>query len=726
MKNKYYLKIFLIVATVLLVYGCRHWDNFTTYFNTYYNANRLLKESEEEFAYQDEKKRITPRVFIPEPRIVTPDVPTSAPPPFLEGFIVSQQKLQPVKIKLDSVIIKGSKILAKHPRSDFIEGTLYLMAKAYFYRNEWLPSQIKCSELIDRFPEGDLSPDAHLLYSENLLIQRKFSAGKTMLSRTVDIAWYKKRYDILSEAFSLQAELALYERDIEGALKPYKQAIAQAEDDEIKAKWQVDLAALLYRLHRFPEAEKNFAKAHSFSPDYVTEFEAYLYQALSLIRMGEYDKGLKIVSDLESDGNNQEWLAWAFAARMTVARMKKEEKEFETAEKFADSAYMNNHALLAVYFEKGMDYYFADNYLNARKYFARTRNVRSVVYATSERMYALLNSLDQKQQSAKPFLTQYSQGTITDTSRIMLAQYTFEAGRIFEQLGRQDSALSYYKAAIEYSPPQHNASAKYLYVYARSIQASNLMLYDSLMEVVAEKYPLTEHGKEALQKLGYTAKFVIDTVAELYVSGSKLRENKEFPFAIIQFLKIYNDYPKSKLAPKALYSVGWIFEKDLKLVDSALHYYRLLMEKYPYSEYAKDVNLSVVYLLALQSGEPLPDSLKPRETKLIPKPPVLMLQQQNLNTDKSVETPAQKKDSTKKGGINLDFNPTDLLNDPGKLLKNAKETFTNPENLVPDIKTNIPLNLLQQNPDSTNKKIENPVEENELKEPGEEEEKPKK
>ena len=179
-------------------------------------------------------------------------------PAFMGEFIISKSKLQPVRVKLDSVLIKGSKILSKKSESDYIEGTLYLMAQAYFYRSEWLPCEVKCGELIDIFPTGKKSPDAHLLLAKSLLIQKKFDYGKKVLSRTVDIAWQLERYDILSEAFRLQADLAIYQDDEEGALRPYKQAVAQTSDGTLKAKWQLDLAALLYSLRQYDRAEKAF------------------------------------------------------------------------------------------------------------------------------------------------------------------------------------------------------------------------------------------------------------------------------------------------------------------------------------------------------------------------------------------------------------------------------------------------------------------------------------
>ena len=209
-------------------------------------------------------------------------------------------------MKLDSIIIKGSKILANHPNSDYIEGTLYLMAKSFFYQNEWLSSETKCLEMLDTYPDGDWSPDGHLLLAENQLIQRKFRMGRKTLSRTVDIAWQLKRYDILSEAFRLEAELSLYEDDLDGALRPYLQAVAQTDDGMMKAQWQTDMAMLLYRMSRYKDAAEQFALVHKYSPNYIPEFEAYLYRAISLAHLGEFEEAEDILDALDSDGNNDD------------------------------------------------------------------------------------------------------------------------------------------------------------------------------------------------------------------------------------------------------------------------------------------------------------------------------------------------------------------------------------------------------------------------------------
>ena len=611
------LAIALVAIILLAVSSCEQYDNFTTYFNTYYNAERIMKEAEDEFDYHDEKKRVTPRVQIPKPEFFIDEQKSLGPPQFMKEFVISQQKLQPVENKLDSIEIKGSKVLSYHPKSNYIEGMLFLMSKAYFYQNAWLNSQIKSSELIDRYPTGDFSPDAHLLMAKNYLIQRKFFEGNTLLSRTVDISWQKERYDILSEAFRLQAELALYENDIEGAYRPYLQAIAQSNDNDLKAKWQLELASLLFRIGKFDKSEKEFGKVMRYGPDYLTAFEAKLYRASSLARLGRFEEAEEIFEELENDGKYEEWQAHVFAERINMLRIENKDDELNEAEKFADSAYVAHQALMGAYFETGMKYFKEKDYTKARIYFARSKGAKSSVLETSQRLYYLINELDTKRQQVYPYMKMIDSGMVFDDSLSMkIASNLFEVGRVHEQLGNPDSARNYYQLSMTVSPVLNQSSARYYYAYSRSIKEINPFLSDSILDVIAQRYPLTDYGKEAMLSLGYTNEFVIDTVAELFESGDKLRKIQDYTNSVVQFTKLYEGYPEHKFAPKAIYTIGWLYEHDKPIPDSALYYYRMLIQKYPDSEYAADVRLCVAFLLAKRSGGELPDSLK---TKVVVK-----------------------------------------------------------------------------------------------------------
>ncbi|MBI5325545.1 MAG: tetratricopeptide repeat protein [Ignavibacteriae bacterium] len=664
-----YLAPISLGLLMLVIDGCKQYDNFTTYYNTYYNAERLIKETEEDFEYQEEKKRVKPRIIIPDNKMYVPALPKSGPPPFLNEIIISQQKLQPVKTKLDSIIIKGSKILSKHPKSNYIEGTLYLMAMSFFYQNQWINSQIKCSELIDKYPDGELSPDAHLLMAKDYLIQRKFSAGQVLLSRTVDIAWQKKRYDILSEAFRLEAELALFLNDTEGALRPYKQAIVQCEDDEQRARWQLDLAALQYRIGMFEKAEKSFQRVHDYSPDYLGIFEALLYEAASKTRLGKYEEAEQILDRLDGDGKFQEWRANILAERMNILRLQRKDTLFNKLTVYADSSYPNNDAISTVYYEMGMDNYNQNKYVYARNYFARSKIIKTPVSNSADRMYKLLNSWESKRNVTVPLMQRWAiHDTLNDSTLSVFALNLFETGRIHEQLGNTDSAEFYYKLAKDVSPPSEKASARYLYVYARFIEDKEPVETDSILDYLVQAFPTTEYGIDSRKRLGYTDEFLIDTVAEIYKSGVSLRKNKEYQYALQQFLSIYDKYPQNNFAPRALYSVGWTYENDLRNRDSAIHYYLLLMEKYPNSEYARDIRSVVDFTVASKEGK-IPDSLRAR---------TLIKYEKNLKID---TVAIQSTEKGKKNKSEFD-SPLDIINKPKEFLKSLTEPFSEPEKML--------------------------------------------
>lgn len=693
LNNKLHV-IFAMALLMLIIAGCAKYDNFTAYFNTYYNMERLTKESESEFEFQDEKKRIQPRIFIPQPEFYVSNEELTGPPPFMAELIVSKSKRQPVETKLDSIVIKGSKILARRPKSNYVEGSLYLMAKSFYYREDWLNSQVKCSELIDKFPAGDFSPDAHLLFSKNLLVQRKFYAGEIMLSRTVDIAWQKKRFDILSEAFRIQAELALFQNDLEKALRPYRQAIAQSDDGELRAKWQVDMAALLYRMGDFKRAEIEFAKVTRFSPDYLQTFEAYLYRAGSLIRLGRFYEGDKILNDLAKDGKFEEWLPYVYAQMLQSMRMKTldtNEKVLNSngetitqkqkidslfaMEKFADSAYVNNPSLISYYFERGMDYYKANDWGRAKNLFAKSRMVKTPVTSTSDRLYTLLNNWDSKRRETDKYLNKpESIAELTDSMKVGLCMNLFELGRIHEELGFKDSVEFYFAYSAGIAPLNLPESSRFLYAYSRVLKEKNPEKADSLLDVIVNTHPLTEFGKDARISLGYTEAFVIDTAAEFYSSGLNLMKVKDYNFSVNQFTKVYTLFPKHKLAPKSLYTIGWIFEKDLQIYDSALVYYRLLVDKYPNSEYAKDIRYSHDFKLVLNTGSEIPDSLKMKEFPVYVPLPVKTGGMDDVERQQKIDAEKKLRDNQVK---ELLKDPSKFLNEPGKMLKDPMELLKN-------------------------------------------------
>ncbi|MCL2039645.1 MAG: tetratricopeptide repeat protein [Bacteroidetes bacterium] len=432
-------KIILITIGILIliavITGCksRSYDNFTTYFNTFYNEERLMKECEEEFEFQSEKRRGTPRILVPVTDNPVLNSVEGSAPAFLAGMKVDRAARQAVQSKLDSILAKGSKIIAKS-KNDYIVPSLYLMAKSFFYKEEWLASQIKCSELIDKDPVGKYSADAHLLLATNLLMQGKYDAGLTILSRTVDIAWLNERYDILTQAFNIEAEMALYYGDLEGAIRPYFQAIAQSDDRKQQAIWQNELAGILFRMKKYDRAERAYSKVLTFRTDLATEYEAKLYRASCLIRLGRDYEADRILVRLDEDGKFEEWKDYVATQRLIQTMLTGDSTKIKYTEFMYDSLHPQSQVMSAYHYEKGVIEFEKGNFVNARSYIAKSRTSRiQLISQPSNKIFMFMN---QREIALKNIADTYQEVTKLELEK---KEYEFEQQRLLEAMNNPDN-----------------------------------------------------------------------------------------------------------------------------------------------------------------------------------------------------------------------------------------------------------------------------------------------
>lgn len=591
--------------------GCQLWWNAEAYFNTYYNMHRLMKEVESEFEYYDETRRTErPRVLVPDSVLPEPLEATELPT-FLRAYVIEPPKLQVVQQRLDSILRKGSKLLALRARSELVDDALLLMAQTFFYRGEWLPAQVKCQELLQLFPNSPLAADAQLLLAKSYLMQRKIALGKRTLSRTIDAAWRQGRSDILAEAYRLLAELALAQGDAEGALRPYRHAVAIEPDARLRARWQLELAALLYRLRRYEEAAAAFQQVLRYSPELVVEFEARLYRAAALIRSGGLAEAEALLQQLKSSRRYAQWVGYVLAQELTLRRRAgASDEELRRIERQADSAFSGNPALLAAHYEYGLELLQQGDLRRAQRYIARATVARSPVFARAQYYNRLLARWEQATATVES-ARQRAPEELPDTLRTRVADALYELGRVYAQLGKADSVERFYRAALRWYEEGNPRRARALLALGEWLRSNNPAESDSLLEQVVWRYPATPYSAYARQLLGYTEEAVVDTAAELYRSGMLLQAIGEYAFAQRQWQRVVEGYPESPYAPKALYALGWLYERRLGHRDSALAYYAELVARYPQTPYAREVYTSVLYALAHREGVPV-DSIQQR------------------------------------------------------------------------------------------------------------------
>ncbi|HEX9251936.1 MAG TPA: hypothetical protein VF870_06815, partial [Ignavibacteriaceae bacterium] len=182
-----------------------------------------------------------------------------------------------------------------------------------------------------------------------------------------------------------------------------------------------------------------------------------------------------------------------------------------------------------------------------------------------------------------------------DSAKTVLAKNTLELGNLFlTDLDVPDSSYYLYKKILDdYNSPVYYPNTLYaLGSYYLTINEKEKA--DSLFEIIYNDYQNRSIVNAAADKLNKPLiDLNFDPAKDQYASAEDLMLGGNYSQSLNKFLNIYREYPKSTIAPQALYTSGWILENDLFLLDSAASVYDTLIAKYPKSVYVKNVSKKI-------------------------------------------------------------------------------------------------------------------------------------
>jgi outer membrane protein assembly factor BamD (BamD/ComL family) len=220
-----------------------------------------------------------------------------------------------------------------------------------------------------------------------------------------------------------------------------------------------------------------------------------------------------------------------------------------------------------------------------------------------------------------------------DSLNSLIAGVKFELGNLFfTELNVPDSTFYYYNDVVFNYPLSSNTPKMLFALGSYFLTVNDSLKADSLFNVVYDNYKNDRIVNEAAKKLGKSEiDFADDPAEDLYLKSENEMFSSNYDVAIEGFYEIFNNYPKSQMAPKSLYTIGWILENNLNYPDSAAAVYDTLSMKYKKSEYAKAVSKKLNFYkaeqkrirqaiqdsLALVKEEAIQDSIRKAEEEAI-------------------------------------------------------------------------------------------------------------
>lgn len=243
------------------------------------------------------------------------------------------------------------------------------------------------------------------------------------------------------------------------------------------------------------------------------------------------------------------------------------------------------------------------------------------------------------------------------------------ANSFFNDMDLPDSAEYYYKKILSDNPKKSILSETYYALATVYSTTDRKEKADSLFRIVYENYKNTPLALSSAKKLGLIEEdSKIDPAENFYVEAEKKYYNNKYSEAISDFRSIIKQYPKSKFSPRSAYYIAFIFENDIKDIDSTTASYEYLSKTFPGSDIANKVKKR-------QSVYQEEKNKREREKGIV-KPPVQSANPSVVNTVVN-NIPKTAQDSSK--GKPAGQKNVQLLNQP-----NTKLPMKDSVNVLPD------------------------------------------
>ncbi|AFH49984.1 TPR repeat-containing protein [Ignavibacterium album JCM 16511] len=275
------IKIIFVLSLLLTLSSCSVWQNFTTYFNLWYNIKTLFSDAEKDI--QSQKKDL----FSNEPLVLS----------------------NTARNNLTKVIEKCSELLQFHSNTAFVDDALLILGKSFYYQSNFQKAKRKFEELLATNPDEDLILEANLWIAKCDMQLKNYSQGLAGLKRVRDEALEKEIDFIIKDSFVEEIRYRIAQKELATAIELAKQFAEAADDDELKANIYFEVGNLYYQTDSYENAVEYYSKVFEYSPDIDTEIKASIRYGKALRESDKAEESVNFFSDLKKKDKFSESLA---------------------------------------------------------------------------------------------------------------------------------------------------------------------------------------------------------------------------------------------------------------------------------------------------------------------------------------------------------------------------------------------------------------------------------
>ncbi|MFZ2324749.1 MAG: tetratricopeptide repeat protein [Ignavibacteriaceae bacterium] len=564
-RNKSF-KYIPILFSIFIMSGCSVWENFTTYFNLYYNTASIFDDAEKEILSQQKD------IFSNDP-------------------IVLQGNSKSTLVK---VIEKSSKILQFNANSSYVDEALIMLGKSFFYQGNFQKSKRKFEELLATNPDEEETLESNLWIAKCLFALKENSEASKLIEQ-VRLKAIEEEYDpLIRESYIEEIKYWLREENYTRTISLANEFVDVYDDNTTRAQVYFELGKLYSLTNDNDNAIIAYENALDNSPDFDLEITATINYAEVLREAGQYEKALDVFRGIrKKDKFKNSFNEIDFEIGKTLVQLGNFNEAYDQF-KMVDSVYKNTAFAAASNFELGELYksHFADydsagyfyskavtsnppkEYIekakNNNQLFSRYSKIRKDINRFNKQLYYsenpdifLQDSTAYTNDSLKIFADYLEQKELqdiwsnvnknlqsTDSSKIKDSLFVKDSVAVRDSLAKVDSLIN----LGLYNPVDTIGLKQKIYIY------------------LTQKRLLADKNKKTAN--------VLPVLNQNQIKLDEVKFKKNPPLK----LKIPIDSAKTILAKNSL-ELGNLFLAELNVPDSAYNLYETILKEYPSKTY---------------------------------------------------------------------------------------------------------------------------------------------
>ncbi len=276
-----------LTVGLLLLAGCggssffgARYDNFSAYYNKYYNAERALEEGIEAFEQALERSPIDQDVF-------------------LSMFGRSQQATTQRK-PFEDAIMKSADIVREHPDSKWIDDAILIIGKAWFFTLNFVGAQEKFQEILAI--DSPLHDEARFWLARTYIAGGEYDEAFSHLQATLSAENVSRRWE---PRYRLAlAELYVQRENwVDGAAE-LERGLDRIQDRALAGRALFLLGQVYEQLGQYEDAVAAYNRVQDYKPFYELSYAAQYSAVRVLADHVDADAALQGLRRMERDDKN--------------------------------------------------------------------------------------------------------------------------------------------------------------------------------------------------------------------------------------------------------------------------------------------------------------------------------------------------------------------------------------------------------------------------------------